>query len=54
MYKDREDGEEYSEMNIPYDPAKATTYCSQFYDFQHYCGNEVYNPHTEICCDGHR
>ncbi|XP_044059955.1 uncharacterized protein si:ch211-195m9.3 isoform X4 [Siniperca chuatsi] len=56
LYKDREDGEECSESNIPYNPAKGTICCSQFHGSpgQHCCGAEVYWPQTEICCNGHR
>lgn len=57
MYLDKEDGEEYSEISIPYDPAKGTVCSSQFHALpdQHCCGREIYRPETnEICCDGHR
>ncbi|XP_040902510.1 uncharacterized protein si:ch211-195m9.3 [Toxotes jaculatrix] len=54
--QDREDGEEFSEISIPYNPAKGTVCCFQFHGSpgQHCCGTEIYQPHTEICCDGHR
>ncbi|XP_030600730.1 uncharacterized protein LOC115790874 isoform X2 [Archocentrus centrarchus] len=56
LYEDREDGEECSEMGFPYSPAKGTMCCSQFHGSpgQHCCGTEIYRPHTEICCNGHR
>ncbi|XP_071353332.1 uncharacterized protein [Trachinotus anak] len=56
LYKDREDGEECSEISIPYNPAKGTICCSQFHGSpgQHCCGTEIYQPHTEMCCNGHR
>ncbi|XP_058491027.1 uncharacterized protein si:ch211-195m9.3 isoform X1 [Solea solea] len=56
LYKDREDGEECSEIGIPYNPAKGTMCCSQLHGSpgQHCCGTELYQPHSEICCDGHR
>lgn len=56
LYKDREDGEECSEISFPFNPAKGTTCCSQFHGSpgQHCCGTETYRPHSEICCNGHR
>ncbi|CAK6963408.1 uncharacterized protein si:ch211-195m9.3 isoform X3 [Scomber scombrus] len=56
LYKGREDGEECSETGFPYNPAKGTICCSQFHGTpgQHCCGSNVYQPDTEICCDGHR
>ncbi|XP_045930859.1 galaxin isoform X1 [Micropterus dolomieu] len=56
LYKDGEDGEECSEINIAYNPAKGTTFCCQSHGLpgQHCCGTEVYEPSTEICCNGHR
>ncbi len=56
LYMDREDGEECSDINIPYNPTKGTMCCSQFHGSpgHHCCGTEVYRPHTEICCNGHR
>ncbi|XP_019222673.1 uncharacterized protein LOC102080642 isoform X1 [Oreochromis niloticus] len=56
LYEDRYDGEECSEMGIPYNPAKGTICCSQFHGSpgQHCCGTEIYRPRTEICCNGHR
>ncbi|XP_063348558.1 uncharacterized protein LOC134640578 [Pelmatolapia mariae] len=56
LYEDRDDGEECSEMGIPYNPAKGTICCSQFHGSpgQHCCGTEIYWPRTEICCNGHR
>ncbi|XP_024660597.1 uncharacterized protein LOC112435872 isoform X1 [Maylandia zebra] len=56
LYEGRDDGEECSEMGIPYNPAKGTMCCSQFHGSpgQHCCGIEIYQPHTEICCNGHR
>lgn len=54
--KRTQDGEECSELSIAYSPAKGTMCCSQVHGLpeQHRCGTEVYSPHTEICCEGHR
>ncbi|XP_004543717.1 usherin-like [Maylandia zebra] len=56
LYEDRVDGQECSEMGIPYNPAKGTICCSQFHGSpgQHCCGTEIYRPDVEICCNGHR
>ncbi|XP_019200902.1 uncharacterized protein LOC106096463 isoform X2 [Oreochromis niloticus] len=56
LYEGRDDGEECSEVGIPYNPAKGTLCCSQFHGSpgQHCCGTEIYRPRTEICCNGHR
>ncbi|XP_070685837.1 galaxin-like isoform X2 [Pempheris klunzingeri] len=56
LYKNRADGERCSENNIPYNPAEGTICRSQFHGSpgQHCCGTDVYQPHTEICCNGHR
>ncbi|XP_026048792.1 uncharacterized protein LOC113036595 [Astatotilapia calliptera] len=56
LYEGRDDGEECSEMGIPYNPAKGTMCCSHFHGSpgQHCCGTEIYQPHAEICCNGHR
>ncbi|XP_047449303.1 uncharacterized protein si:ch211-195m9.3 [Mugil cephalus] len=55
LYRDREDGDECSDISIPYNPAKGTMCCSQLHASpgNHCCGTHFYNPHTEICCDGH-
>ncbi|XP_029373637.1 uncharacterized protein LOC115053208 [Echeneis naucrates] len=55
LYMGREAGKE-SETNIPFNPAKGTIRGSRFCHSLgiHYCGTELYHPHTEICCNGHR
>uniref|UniRef100_UPI0037E99E4B uncharacterized protein n=1 Tax=Semicossyphus pulcher TaxID=241346 RepID=UPI0037E99E4B len=37
-------------------PAEGTMCCSKFHATpgQHCCGTEIYRPHSEICCNGHR
>ncbi|XP_039865438.1 uncharacterized protein LOC120719944 [Simochromis diagramma] len=56
LYEGRDDGEECSEIGIPYNPAKGTMCCSHFHGSpgQHCCGTEIYQPDVEICCNGHR
>ncbi|XP_060902861.1 galaxin-2-like [Labrus mixtus] len=53
---DRKDGEECSDIDVPYLQSKGTICCNKFHDSpgQHCCGTELYNPHREICCNGHR
>ncbi|XP_065816610.1 uncharacterized protein [Labrus bergylta] len=53
---DRKDGEECSDISVPYLQSKGTICCNKFHGSpgQHSCGTELYNPHREICCNGHR
>ncbi|XP_034556280.1 uncharacterized protein si:ch211-195m9.3 isoform X2 [Notolabrus celidotus] len=56
LYTGREDGDIYLDSSVAYHPAEGTICCSKFHGSsgQHCCGTDIYQPHSEICCNGHR
>ncbi|XP_074535566.1 uncharacterized protein LOC141797783 [Halichoeres trimaculatus] len=54
--KDREDGNKCQGSYVPHHSTAGTVCCSRFHGSpgEHCCGTELYQPHREICCSGHR
>ncbi|KAF7645303.1 hypothetical protein LDENG_00206900 [Lucifuga dentata] len=56
LYRDVEDGMKCSDSGILYNPDEWMMCHSPFRVLpgRHCCGKETYQPHAEICCNGHR